>query len=216
MTWYVLTTTPGVQHPKRVLEVETTRSRKGYRIVTSIDPRVSAIERELSLRGIAFYMPSEFKVVRNRRKTGSHTIRRFPLLSRYIFVSGHADWYNIPGVAGRLHSQGKPLELSVADMMTLRTVEAHSEEAAERFMTQIANDERAAASRSSKVSIKAAKRRFNPGSKVKILWGSEAGRAATILGWSDDNKVKAIVERLDSADEVDLPYEFIRLQNAAE
>jgi hypothetical protein len=72
-------------------------------------------------------------------------------------------------VAGRLHSQDKPLELSAADMMTLRTVEAHSEEAAERFMTPIANDERATASRPSKAGDHAAKRRFNPSSKVKIL-----------------------------------------------
>jgi transcription antitermination factor NusG len=215
MTWTVLKTWAGAQQSRRTYQRAETKN--GYAMVTSLDPRVSAIEKELADRGISFYMPSEFKAVRRRDKTNSWVIRRGPLLPRYLFVeSFHGDPRDIPGAAGRLTYGERPLEVSVIDILTLRTVEANSELAAERFIDLQRNQARAEAKRSGKEAYKAAKRRFNPGNKVKVMWGAETGREATVLAWSDQEKVRLIVERLEGAEEVDVPFEFIRLQEAAE
>lgn len=215
-SWLVLRVRPGVQRPRRLLSVETTRSSKGYRIVPSLDPRVSAIERELSDRGLSCYMPAEFKAVRNRTKALTWSMRRNPLLPGYIFVSGTADWHQVPGVVGMLASvDGQPFHLSAIEMLSLRSMEANSEAAAERFIDKMRREATTESVRAARKSLAAARQRFNPGNRVKVLWGAEAGRTATVLGWSDQGKVRAIVDRLEAAEVVELPYEFIRRSDEA-
>jgi len=216
----VLRLLPGSQSPRRRFEVEnarkTVQNPKGYRIVTSLDPRVSAIERELSERGISCFMPAEFRAVRSRTKANLWTMRRNALLPGYIFVSGNAEWRSIPGVFGLLHdADGNPLLLSAIDMMSLRTAEANSEAAAEHYIEQQRREAVTGLSKSARRSLKLAKRRFVPGSKVRILWGKEAGRDAVVQGWSDAGKVQTIIERLDAAEVVDLPHDFIRRSDEA-
>ena len=123
MSWYAIRTGPGAQMPQREYAVEPTTldkngrpTGKGYRIVPSLNPRVSAVERALSDAGFAFYMPSEFKVIRNRKKTATYTTRRYPLLPGYVFVHGVEDWLSLtslPGVSGVVGIDGVPLKVSV-------------------------------------------------------------------------------------------------------
>src|SRR5690606_31209553 len=111
MTWFAIRTKPGAQLPQRRYEVETTKVRrdkdgrpitKGYRIVPSLDPNVSAIERALKDASIECYMPVQRRVIRDRRKAYHFTTRRFALLVGYVFVRGVEDWRaleEIPGVS---------------------------------------------------------------------------------------------------------------------
>jgi transcription antitermination factor NusG len=136
MTWYAVKTKPGAQIPQREYAVETTRSSKGYRIVPSLDPKRSAIERALSDEGFVHYMPSEKRLIRDRRHAHLWKPRRVALLVGYIFVLDPVDWRrleDIPGVAGVLRSgDGKPLPVDIVDILTLRSIEAVAEELFDR------------------------------------------------------------------------------------
>lgn len=131
MTWYAVRTVPGSQVPKREFVVEDSpRSRKGYRIVPSLDPRQSAIEKALSDAGIVHYMPAEKRLVRDRRHTDLWKERRFALLVGYVFIKGPVDWlrlHDVPGVLGIVGIGGKPIPIDLLDILTLRSMEAVSE-----------------------------------------------------------------------------------------
>lgn len=218
---------PGAQQAQRQYIVETTQVRrnkagepitKGYRIVPSIDPTVSAIERALKDAGVTHYMPATKRVIRNRRKTGSYTTKRLPLLPGYVFVSGVVNSQQlagIPGVAGIVGCEGVPYPISVVDIMALRTVEAHDEAAAEIEIAKLEREEDKAAKKATQKALTKAKRVFSSGSRVRVLWGEAIGREATILNWSDTEKVNAIVAGLESAGVMALPFDTIRLVEAA-
>lgn len=124
MTWYALRTTPGAQMPQR------TYSWEGRRLVPSLDPNVSAIERALSDNGFVTYMPSEKRLVRDRRRNYLWKARRFALMVGYVFVRDPHDWYLLsetPGVAGVVGVRGKPLPVDIADILMVRTMEADAE-----------------------------------------------------------------------------------------
>jgi transcription antitermination factor NusG len=131
LSWYVVKTAPGAQLPQRQYQIETTRSAKGYRIVPSLDPNVSAIERALKENGFIFYMPAEKRLVRDRRRTDLWKVRRFALLVGYLFVKDPHDWLLLaqtPGVAGVLRSaEGAPLEVDLKDILLVRAAEAQAE-----------------------------------------------------------------------------------------
>lgn len=137
MTWYAIRTMPGAQMPQREYHVETTSigadgkpRGKGYRIVPSLDPRQSAIERSLSVAGFTHYMPAEKRLIRDRRKPDLWKARRIPLLQGYVFVKGPCNLFalqNLAGVAGIVGVAGKPLTIEITDILMLRTKEAAAE-----------------------------------------------------------------------------------------
>lgn len=212
--WYAIRTMPGAQQPQREYTVEDTSRGKGYRIVPSLNPHVSAVEQALTRAGFTHYMPAECKMVRNRKKTGLYTIRRFPLLQGYVFVYGVEDFPKLeatPGVGRVVSIDGVPLSIPVADIMALRTIEAKSEAQADGDILKITSQ---ATSRERKAAAKAlaqAKRKLVPDKVVKILWGDSVGRQATVAGWSDDNQVKLVLDRLNAA--VLVPHDAVRIIN---
>lgn len=135
MSWYAIRTTPGAQLPRREFVVEPTtlgrdgRPRgKGYRLVSSTKHDLSAIERALDENGFSYYMPTEKRLVRDRRHTDLYKVRRFALMVGYVFVMDPADWDRLaetPGVGGIVRTQsGKALPMDTIDMMAIRSVEA--------------------------------------------------------------------------------------------
>lgn len=215
MKWCAVRTLPGAQQPQREYTVEDTSRGKGYRIVPSLNPHVSAVEQALSRAGFVHYMPVDFKVIRDRKKSHSYTIRRFPLLQGYVFVYGVEDFPALeatPGVGRVVSIDGVPLSIPVADIMLLRTVEAKSESKADRDILKITSQHDSQARKAAAKALAAAKRKLVPEKVVKILWGDAVGRQATVAGWSDDNQVKVILDRLDAA--VQVPHDALRIVNS--
>ncbi|MCC0052154.1 MAG: hypothetical protein H6881_09780 [Rhodobiaceae bacterium] len=133
--WFAIKTAPGAQLPRREYVIESTsldregRARgKGYRIVPDINHDLSAIERALDEAGFAYYMPTEKRLVRDRRHTDLYKIRRFALMVGYVFVRDPHDWGRLAathGVSGVVRSsRGGALPMSVIDMLAIRAVEA--------------------------------------------------------------------------------------------
>ncbi len=138
--WYAVKTKPGAQMPQREYAVETTRSRKGYRIVPSLNANLSAVERALSDAGFTHYMPAEKRLIRDRRHTNLWKPRRFALLVGYVFVRGPLDFLALEGVSGVeqiVKVQGVPMPVDLLDILTLRSMEAVAEEQFDR-MSEIA------------------------------------------------------------------------------
>ena len=195
MVWYVARTTPSAQRPQRM------------------NPRESSVERALSDNGFICYMPAEFKAIRARRHTGRHELRRFPLLVGYVFVHGVTDWPRLcetDGITGYVAINGKPLTVSVLDMLVLRTYEANSEASADAEMRKLSSGETAAEKKARKKAAQAARRKLQEGKQVKLLWGRKVGREATVLGWEDEERVKAIVREFAQAETIVVPYEYLR------
>lgn len=131
MTWYAIRTVPGSQKPQREYVVETTDRGKGYRIVPSLNPNISAIERSLSSAGFTYYMPAEKRLQRDRLKPYLWKSRRFALMVGYIFVRDPHDWRALleaPGVAGIVTDlSGKPHVVDFLDMLKIRSAEGAAE-----------------------------------------------------------------------------------------
>lgn len=130
MTWYAVRTVPGSQKPQREYAVETTRSRKGYRIVPSLNANVSAVERALTDAGFIHYMPAEKRLLRDRLRPYLWKSRRFALMVGYVFVKAPCNLYalnDVPGVLAVVGNQGKPYEVPLIDILTLRSMEAEAE-----------------------------------------------------------------------------------------
>ncbi|WAJ27557.1 transcription termination/antitermination NusG family protein [Antarcticirhabdus aurantiaca] len=135
MTWIAIRTAPGAQMPRRQYVTERTRSRKGYRIVPSLDQNRSAVERALDDAGFAFYMPAEKRLIRDRLRPYLWKHRRFALMVGYVFVHAHdglegieEQLRQVPGVAGIVSDAGRrPLPIPLADIMMVRAAEAKAE-----------------------------------------------------------------------------------------
>ncbi|ASP53516.1 hypothetical protein CDO31_04725 [Sinorhizobium meliloti] len=138
MAWYAVRTVPGAQKPRREFAVEPTsldkegRPRgKGYRIVPNLNHNICAIERALTENGFDCYMPSEKRLVRDRKHTDLWKVRRFALLVGYVFVRDPHDWRLLeatPGVAGVVKAaDGSPLPIDIMDILAVRAAEADAE-----------------------------------------------------------------------------------------
>jgi len=130
MTWYAVRTAPGSQKPQREYEVEETKSRKGYRIVPSLNPRESAVERALTQAGFVHYMPAEKRMVRDRLRTDLWKVRRFALLVGYVFIKEPHDFErlrDVPGVISVVSNAGRPMAIDLMDILMLRSEEAKAE-----------------------------------------------------------------------------------------
>lgn len=145
--WFAVRTVPGAQKPQREYTVEPTTigkdgnpRGKGYRIVPSLNPNLSAVERSLTLAGFQYWMPSEKRLVRDRKHTDLWKVRRFALMVGYVFVNSPHDFgklEDVPGVAGVVrNSNGDPLAIDFLDIMKVRAAEAEAEVAFDRRSRQ--------------------------------------------------------------------------------
>jgi len=136
--WFAVRTEPGAQKPQREYSVEPTSldkdgkpRGKGYRIVPSLNPNLSAIERALSLARFQYWMPSEKRLVRDRKHTDLWKVRRFALMVGYVFVHNPDDFgvlEQVPGVAGVVrNANGEPLTIDFLDIIKVRAAEADAE-----------------------------------------------------------------------------------------
>lgn len=137
--WYAVKTTPGAQQPQREYAVETTKALKsdgtprgkGYRIIPSLNPNQSAIERALTLAGFTHYMPAEKRLIRDRRHTDLWKVRRFALLVGYVFILNPRNFEDlevVPGVAGIVSTaNGAPYRVQLSDILALRSAESACE-----------------------------------------------------------------------------------------
>lgn len=134
MTWFAVRTSPGAQMPQREFVLEKTDPRrdkdgnpisKGYRIVPTINNNLSAIERVLIDVGIDFYMPSERRLVRDRRRPYLWKAHRRALIVGYLFVRD-PDWsklIDLPGIAGVVGIGGNPLKIDFFDILKVYEAE---------------------------------------------------------------------------------------------
>jgi hypothetical protein len=136
--WFAVKTVPGAQKPQREYTVEQTTPDKngnvrgkGYRIVPSLNPNMSAVERSLTLAGFQYWMPSEKRLVRDRKHTDLWKVRRFALMVGYVFINNPRDFgklEDVPGVSGVVRDgYGRPLPIDFLDVMKVRSAEADAE-----------------------------------------------------------------------------------------
>ena len=212
MTWFAVRTSPGAQMPQREFAVETTalgkdgRPRgKGYRIVPSLDPNISAVERALSNAGFDCYMPIERRLVRDRKKTNLWKPRRFALLLGYVFVKDVERWADLeatPGVASVVRSRGIPMPIQGKDILMLQAMEA----VAEQKFQQAVEQRRIAESR---VTRKRAAGMFPAGSHVTILKGHAEGRSGFAVGPDRDGRLKILIASMEA--EISVPVDAVQL-----
>lgn len=209
--WFVIRTAPGAQHPQREYAVETTRSVKGYRIVPSLDPDVSAVERSLSQNGFAHYMPTERRLVRDRRRTNLWTTRRFPMLQGYAFVRDVHDFRLLEATAGVvdvIRNNGEPFVMPIMDIRTLEDIEEANAAEVTRQLDRLTAIDLAKASR---VTRSSARLLFPTHSHIEITGGPLLGKMAFVTGQGRDGRLKAIADGLDALGSISLPIEMVRL-----
>jgi len=193
--------------PQRVYEVETTRSVKGYRLVPSLDPNISAVEISLKRNGFSFYMPADIRVIRDRKKTNVWTKRRFALLLGYVFVDDSLkpiDWEKLeektPGIEKVVRSAGVPIPILKSEMQLLHEMEAQSAEIAEKkvrfFQEQAALKSQTRRMTSSK---------FPVGSKVVITKGIAQMKTGEVIGSDREGRLKLLVQKL----EMSVPFDAV-------
>ncbi|RWK39262.1 transcription termination/antitermination NusG family protein [Mesorhizobium sp.] len=209
MTWFAVRTKPGSQMPQRTYEVEETRSAKGYRLIPSLDPNMSAVEVSLKRGGFAFYMPAEQRVVRDRKKTNVWTKRRFALLLGYVFVDDTEraiDWQKLeektPGIERAVRVAGKPMAILESEMDLLREMEAESDEIANaklRFFQEQAE----AKNRTRRVTASL----FPAGTMVRIVKGVAEHKVGKVTGLDREGRLKLLVQKL----EMSVPMDAVRI-----
>lgn len=208
MTWYAVRTKPGSQMPQRVYEVETTRSEKGYRLVPSLDPNVSAVEISLKRNGFVYYMPADMRVIRDRKKTHAWTKRRFALLLGYVFIEDARpiNWDQLetktPGIEKVVRSAGIPIPILESEMELLRTMEAESAEIAEKKI-RFYQEQAEAKSRTRKMSAAL----FPAGTPVRIVSGIAQDKRGYVTGLDREGRLKLLVQKL----EMSVPLDAVRI-----
>jgi transcription antitermination factor NusG len=215
MVWFACRTAPGAQMPQREYTVHATsrgadgRPRgKGYTIVPSLDPNVSAVERSLSNAGFAHYMPIEKRLVRDRKKTNLWKPRRFALLLGYVFVKDVDDFRKLEetaGIASVVRSQGKPMPIMGKDILMLQSMEAVAEEKYQQLVEQ-----RAAAER--RVTRRKAAGAFPAGSSVSITSGHAKGLRGLAGAPARDGRLKVFIASLEA--EISVPMDAVVLEAA--
>lgn len=196
--WFAIRTAPGAQMPQREYVAETTKSFKGYRIVPSLDPNRSAVEKALTEAGFIHFMPAERRLIRDRKKLGVWTTRRFPMLQGYAFVADVTDFERLEHTAGVLEvvrMNGSPYRVADQDIQTLRQVEAECDAAVDGRLKAI--EEKARKPTRGRVG-----RMFPVGATVMVHKILGDTRMATVAGAARDGRVKVILEGLDRAVEV--------------
>lgn len=220
MTWYAIRTKPGAQQPKREYWPEPSKSAlngrargKGYRMASSTNPEMSAVETALEAKGFTFYMPAEFVASRKRRQTNVYELRRFALLKGYMFVSD-PDWsklMKIPGVQGIVGDEGVPFPISAMDLFRLRMFEANSRAVAENTVRSLSGAEERLAREQRKVIARNTRKKLHKGRVVKLIWGEKVGRDATVQAWEDQDHVRVLLQSLEASPEtIVVPFEHLK------
>lgn len=128
MAWFAVKTIPGAQLPRKEYVVKLTRSAKGYRVEPITNPMLSLVERALDENGFEHYMPTEKRLIRDRRHTDLYKVRRFALMVGYVFVRDPRDWRRLEetnGVAGIVRTaEGQPFPIDILEILAIRTMEA--------------------------------------------------------------------------------------------
>lgn len=209
MTWYAARTKPGAQMPQRTYEVETTRSVKGYRLVPSLDPNMSAVEISLKRGGFTYYMPADMRVIRDRKKTNVWTKRRFALLLGYVFVDDTEkaiNWRKLeeetPGIERVVRCAGKPMPIFESEMEVLREREAYLAEKADYVLALY--QERAALKGQTR---RMTSSKFPIGSKVVITKGLAQDKTGEVTGLDREGRLKLLVQKL----EMSVPFDSVEL-----
>lgn len=220
MKWYAIRTKPGAQQPKREYWLEPSASAlagetrgKGYSLASSTNPEISAVELALQHNGVTYYMPAEFKAVRNRHHKNLYELRRFALLKGYMFV-GDPDWSKVIGAAG-VHSivtnAGEPFCVSPMDLFRLRMFEQNNRAVAAAQAKAMTTAEDRKERQKRKDIIRAARKKLFPGREVKLAWGEKTGREATVQAWQDQDQVRVLLRSLEASEEtLVVPYEFLK------
>lgn len=208
MIWFAIRTEPGAQMPKREYVVEDApRSKKGYRIVPSLNANLSAVERSLANAGIAHYMPVQRKVIRDRRNAHTYTTRRFALIPGYVFVSDVRDFgalEAIPGVLDVIRNQGTPYPIPPADIDRVREWEGEAEQRCLAHLWKLEQD----AKRPTRRTLK---ERFPRGSSVTVVSGYAQGRTGRVIGPDRNGKVRAFIEGLQAMSTVSIAPDMLEV-----
>lgn len=110
---------------------EAFKVRKGYRLVSCVNETVSNIEKALTDAGFDCWMPSEARLVRDRRRPYLFKARRLALLPGYVLVREPYCFealLEVPGVYEIVRNgEGYPAPLSISDIVSIRRAEAHQE-----------------------------------------------------------------------------------------
>lgn len=210
--WYAIRTLPGAQMPQREYVVELTSGSKGYRIVPSLNPDMSAVERALTDGGFAHYMPVERRIIRDRKKAHHYTTRRFALLPGYVFVRDVTNWPKLlektGGVDDVVGSNGTPHVIRELEIDILRHAEAIAERACRERLEQI----RRTGERLTRRTVAAM---FPKGSKVLVTEGLARHQLATVMGTDRSGHIKAMIDTLNAIGTISLPPDHIQLVDAA-
>lgn len=212
--WYVVRTAPGSQQPQREYTVHATRGPKGYRLVPSLNPNISAVERALRDNGFTHYMPVERRLVRDRRKHSLWKPRRFAILIGYVFVTDVHDWRLLeetPGVVGIVGIKGEPLAMPDEDMAKLSAMEAKCEELYEQEVERRKLVETKALAARNKLPRSKARDMFPVGATVEVTEGFLRGYTFTVAGLDRDGRLRAIAEELNALGTISLPVSDVRL-----
>lgn len=220
--WYAIRTKPGAQQPWRERWTEPSQSAlngqrrgKGYSIASGVNPEQSVIEAALTAKGLTFYMPAEFAVVRNRRHKGVYELRRFALLKGYVFVElDDKDWQHldrISGIQGVVANNGQPMVIPSLDLFRLRMYEQNLRAVAVHKAKTMSTNEGRQDRKERKGIIRSARKKFFPGKSVRLIWGDKVGHDATVQAWTDQDQVKVLLETLDGATETLVyPHEYLK------
>ncbi len=170
MVWYVARVKPGSQ----------------------IGVFTSTVERHLKERGFAFYMPSETRLIRDRRKANLWKERRFPIIPGYVFLSDVRDFKRLEETAGIINVirfEGIPFPMPERDIDELKRIEAECEASFQREASR-----RAFAA--SKMTRGKAKHLFPSGSHVMITAGPLRHTLAYVTGTDRGGRIKLITDKL--------------------
>lgn len=128
---------------------EAFKVRKGYRLVSSVNHTVSSIEKALMDAGFDCWMPSESRLIRDRRLPYLFKPRRFALLPGYILVREPRSFdalLQVPGVQDFVRNgEGYPAPMSIKDVVSIRRAEARQEVVSDKTQRGAEADLRAAA-----------------------------------------------------------------------
>lgn len=129
--WYAVRTRPNAQQPSRMYSAEAFKVRKGYRLASCVNETVSQIEKALMDAGFDCWMPSEARLVRDRRRPYLFKARRLALLPGYVLVREPHCFealLEVPGVYEIVRNgEGYPASLSISDVVSIRRAEARQE-----------------------------------------------------------------------------------------
>lgn len=205
MTWYAITISPSSMHISKHIRLQR-GPRGGLKRIAMYDDAFFQIERDLAAEGFNSFVPSETKIIRDR-KNGGHILKRFPMLRGYAFVKNPHDWMALTGIAGVqgvLGSGNTPLRIQDADIAVMRLAQEDSRQ-------QRQQEQSALAARHKRLTRTAARAALPRGMQIEIDHPQLGIRLATVESATGRGTVKAIAEFLGGLVTVEVPVESVRM-----